>query len=87
MAPEQSAASAKTPWTKIFTAFKIALDLKKLTLAALGIFFVWAGWWLLGGVFYGVRSEPQWKDYENKDKPDEKRRSGTISRRSELPGT
>jgi hypothetical protein len=72
MAPEQSAAPAKTPWTKIFTAFKIALDLKKLTLAALGILLAWAGWWLIGAVFYNMRAFPEWRDYENKDKPDEK---------------
>ncbi len=58
MAPEQSAAPAKTPWTKIFTAFKIALDLKKLALAALGILLVWVGWLVLGWVFFGMRTFP-----------------------------
>ena len=33
----------KAPWTKIFTAFKVALDLKKLLLAAAGTGF--AGSW------------------------------------------
>jgi hypothetical protein len=72
MAPEQSAAPSKTPWTKIFTAFKIALDLKKLTLAALGILFVWIGWLVIGWTFYGTRTFPKWENYELKEKPDEK---------------
>ncbi|HZZ82296.1 MAG TPA: hypothetical protein VFE62_27610 [Gemmataceae bacterium] len=73
MAQEQSPAPAKTPWTKIFTAFRIALDLKKLVLAALGIFFVWLGWWALGGLFYHTRGFPEWKDYEDTKKPEERK--------------
>jgi hypothetical protein len=71
MAQEQSAAPTKTPWTKIFTAFKIALDLKKLTLAALGIFFVWVGWLALGWVFFGMRSFPVY-NVESKEIRDKK---------------
>ena len=59
MAQEQSQTSTKTPWTKIFSAFKIALDLKKLVLAALGILFVWAGWWVVGAIFYHMRELPK----------------------------
>ncbi|HWY86460.1 MAG TPA: hypothetical protein VNX28_07040 [Gemmataceae bacterium] len=48
----------KAPWTKIFTAFKVALDIKKLLLAAGGIFVTAAGWWLLAVIFFALRSEP-----------------------------
>src|SRR5580700_8202014 len=70
MAQEPSAAPAKTPWTKIFTAFKIALDLKKLTLAAFGILFAWLGWWATGGLFYHLRAYPEYvvKSKEIRDK-------------------
>src|SRR5262249_42925019 len=70
MAPEQSPAPSKTPWTKIFSAFKIALDLKKLALAAMGIFIVWLGWWVLGFMFFGMRTFPVFvvENQELKDK-------------------
>ena len=75
MAQEQTAPPAKTPWTKIFTAFKVALDMKKLALAATGIFVVWAGWALLGWTFYGVREMPDWsKRYAEKEKLEEPER-------------
>ncbi len=53
----------KAPWTKIFTAFKVALDVKKLLLAAAGILAMAAGWWLLSVIFYNTRSVPQPVDY------------------------
>src|SRR5205085_464890 len=53
----------KAPWTKIFTAFKVALDVKKLLLAAGGILAMAAGWWLLAVIFYSMRSMPEAKDY------------------------
>ena len=43
---------ARAPWTKIFTAFKVALDIKKLLLAAAGILATAFGWWLLAVVFF-----------------------------------
>src|SRR5262245_58741763 len=47
------------PWTKLFTAFKVALDPKKLLLAAAGIVAMWFGWWLLSVVFFSAaRSTP-----------------------------
>src|SRR5262245_6148925 len=56
--------SPTAPWTKLFTAFKIALDPKKLLLAAAGILVMWLGWWVLAVVFFGPRTLPQWSDYE-----------------------
>src|SRR5437762_3163720 len=53
----------KAPWTKIFTAFKVALDIKKLLLAAGGILSMAAGWWLLAVIFYNMRAMPQPADY------------------------
>lgn len=40
------------PWTRLFSAFRIALDLKNLILAAAGILTTAAGWYLLSTVFY-----------------------------------
>jgi hypothetical protein len=48
------------PWTEIFTGFKVALDPKKLLLAAAGIACMAAWWWLLGTIFYSTRSKPEW---------------------------
>jgi hypothetical protein len=64
MAQEQVASPKPASWTKIFTAFKVALDLKKMALAAVGILCVFVGWWLLSWGFYSARAMPQWKDYE-----------------------
>ncbi|MBM3997491.1 MAG: hypothetical protein FJ303_25595, partial [Planctomycetes bacterium] len=64
MAHEHSDAPSSTVWTKVFGAFKIALDLKKLTLAAMGIFLVAVGWWVFSWTFYTIRNErgtPEWK--------------------------
>src|SRR5437763_724163 len=63
MVQEPSPAQPKAPWRKIFTAFKIALDLRKLLLAAAGIFIVAMGWSAIGWTFYGMREFPQ---FENK---------------------
>jgi hypothetical protein len=40
------------PWTRLFSAFRIALDLKNLVLAAAGILATAAGWYLLSVAFY-----------------------------------
>lgn len=67
MAQEHSAPQAKTPWTKIFTAFKVALDMKKLVLAAAGILCAYLGWWALSWAFYYPRSTPPNFVYEEKE--------------------
>jgi hypothetical protein len=61
----------RASWTKIFTAFKVALDVKKLLLAAAGILTMAAAWWLLAVIFYNMRSMPQWADYSANAKTDE----------------
>jgi hypothetical protein len=48
------------PWMELFKAFQIALDPKKLILAAIGILFMalwWTGWSI---TFYKFRSKPEW---------------------------
>lgn len=50
-------------WTELFRTFQVALDPKKLVLAAAGIFVMWFGWWLLSAAFAGGRSEPRKQDY------------------------
>jgi len=56
----------KTPWTKIFSTFKVALDLKKLLLAAAGILVMALGWWVISEIFFflGGTTPPLWKDYK-----------------------
>lgn len=56
------------PWTRIFTAFKVALDPKKLLLAAAGILCMAAGWWLLSMLFFSFNSTPpNWGDYRDSE--------------------
>lgn len=58
-------------WTKIFGGFKVALDLKKLLLAAAGILLTALGWWALSWVvYYPVAAKPNWSDYSTPAKPD-----------------
>jgi hypothetical protein len=61
------------PWTRIFTAFKVAMDPKKLLLAAAGILCMAFGWWLLAQVFFQLRPNPPiWDaDYYSKFKTSE----------------
>jgi hypothetical protein len=56
-------AASSWPIMKIFSAFRIALDLKKLALAAAGIVATSLGWWVLCLVFYSSEP-PQWERYE-----------------------
>jgi len=48
------------PWTELFQSFKVALDPKKLLLAAAGILVMAVGWYLLAWIFYTSQPEPQW---------------------------
>jgi hypothetical protein len=48
------------PWTHLFRGFWVALDFKKLLLAAAGIFVMACGWWLLATIFLHSRSKPVW---------------------------
>src|SRR6266404_2356672 len=57
-------------WTKIFSGFKVALDLKKLLLAAAGILLTALGWWALSYLAYFVASKPDWSDFGARVKPD-----------------
>src|SRR5205814_7009542 len=48
------------PWTALFDGFRVALDPKKLLLAAGGILVMALGWWFFSMVFYQSRTEPMW---------------------------
>jgi hypothetical protein len=54
-------------WAELFRGFQVALDPKKLLLAAAGIAVMAFGWWLLAWIFYGSRNEPRWESgrYDN----------------------
>jgi hypothetical protein len=66
-------------WTRIFGSFRVALDPKKLLLAAAGILVMSIGWWLLASLFYNTRGVPsethyEVKNYENSSIKDDKSR-------------
>src|SRR3954451_10182059 len=46
------------PWTDLFRTFRVALDPKKLLLAAAGILAMALGWWVISLVFYNVYPIP-----------------------------
>ena len=53
------------PWTNIFRCFQIALDPRKLLVAALGILVMSFSWWLLSNVFYYKAPARSDADYGN----------------------
>jgi len=55
------------PWTQLFRGFWVALDHKKLLLAAAGILVMAIGWWFLASVSFNIRKAPEWGngDYGN----------------------
>lgn len=52
------------PWTKLFSGFRVAMDPKKLILAAAGILTMSLGWWLLSLLFFNMRAQPDWSKYQ-----------------------
>ena len=73
----------QSPWLKLFGAFKIALDPKKLLLAGAGILAMAVGWWVLA-VFFGLfrREAPQWSSYETKEQGAEEKKEAWKSFKS-----
>jgi hypothetical protein len=55
-------------WLDIFRGFQIALDVKKLLLAAAGIVVMALGWWVLALIFINSAKKPEWSDYRTSDK-------------------
>src|SRR5208283_2918240 len=52
-------------WTKLFSGFKVALDPKKLLLAAAGIVVMSAGWYVLSAAYFAMSGTiPEWSDYQ-----------------------
>lgn len=58
MAEGQVGASRSWLWTELFRTFQIALDPKKLLLAAIGLVTTAIVTWLLSVIFFALRSEP-----------------------------
>src|SRR6266404_5604064 len=54
------------PWTLLFRGFWLALDHKKLVLAAGGILAMAFGWWLLAVLFIHIGEKPAWP-YHSED--------------------
>lgn len=66
------------PWTEIFRCFQVALDPRKLAVAALGILTMSVGWWILSAIFY----------YEAPKENDPKYSAATMKQdRPNRPGT
>jgi hypothetical protein len=57
------------PWTEIFRGFQVAMDPKKLLLAAAGIVVMYLGWWILGWLFFDL---PGYKKPSEGDYPETK---------------
>jgi hypothetical protein len=71
------------PWTQIFRGFWVAIDPKKLLLAAAGIVVMAFGWWLLATVFYSAKTKPDWlSQYSGLAKYEPK--EGDTRRRDEI---
>lgn len=54
-------------WTEIFRCFQVALDPRKLLVAAAGIVVVSLGWYLLSRTFYREQPNPDAPEYTNLD--------------------
>jgi hypothetical protein len=57
------------PWFELFRAFQVALDPKKLVLAAAGILAMALWWWICSAVFFAAAggNKPRWTDYKNNE--------------------
>ena len=53
------------PWMEIFRCFQVALDPRKLLLAAAGILAMSFGWYLLSAIFYEKAPDPNAAQYQN----------------------
>ncbi len=78
-APNPAISDRSASWMEIFRCFQVALDPRKLLVAALGILVMSFLWWLLSVIFYSKAPErglPEYtntaiqNDYNNKKKPD-----------------
>jgi hypothetical protein len=68
-------------WTKLFTAFMVALDPKKLLLAGAGIVVMALGWWILSQVFYlPWKQPPTWTSYKDPDNEAESWKAFKVAR-------
>jgi hypothetical protein len=54
MALQEVSPRPRLPWLEIFRGFQVAMDPKKLLLAAVGIVAMYLGWWILGWLFYDL---------------------------------
>lgn len=54
------------PWTEIFRCFQVALDPRKLFVAAVGILLMAFGWYLLSVIFFKGPPSPESDEYSNR---------------------
>lgn len=56
------------PWTRLFSAFKVAMDPKKLLLAGGGVLAMALGWWILSAIYFSFnQNPPQPEDFKASD--------------------
>lgn len=71
----------KSPSWKIFTAFKVALDPKKLLLAGMGILLTAVGWFVWSWLFYNLTSMPVADNYLQTNNADNEKENELAFRR------
>lgn len=52
-------------WTEIFRSFQVAIDPRKLLVAAVGILAMAFGWWILSAIFYEKAPDPHAPEYQS----------------------
>ena len=73
-------------WTEIFKSFQVALDPRKLLVAAAGILVMSFGWYLLSTVFWYAEPLPENDAYSNKTMEKRKDKPKTELKGEELEG-
>ena len=68
----------------IFRTFRVALDPKKLLLAAVGIILMALGWWVISYAFYSVKSQPTLPAAPTRQEIDKKHENKSVSERDAI---
>src|SRR4051812_23548668 len=80
-APNSAISSRPPLWTEIFRCFQVALDPRKLLVAAAGILVMSFLWWLLSVMFWYKAPDPNAPEYANqtilRELGDKKKSNGT----------
>ncbi len=87
-APNSPISDRSASWMEIFRCFQVALDPRKLLVAAVGILVMSFMWWLLSVIFYAKKPEPSEAQYQNstiqREYVDKKKSDGTAYTEEDL---